>query len=403
MPRRRRHGVTALILALVPLSGAAAGCQADLGTAGCQIKTQMTVPGTALTLLPDARLDAIGSGYALIGYDRGANAVRWALGAEGTLGPEHAFGLPAGARDPVFAMAGTPAGTPGDTVLIAYLSADATGGEGELALIAVPADGSPPQAPAATIHEFPKGIPPLSSVAMTSSRKGGHAGLAWIDDGMGRVMYAAIDSTGQMVVAPTPAAAAAPDFTCLGFAAGKDDVTVVYHAAMTSQGQPGWIIAEGNESGGIDSSVTLVFARPMGTCATVTATPAGYAIAWQDQAGGLLSVYTASDNKLTSPAPFAPANEFGAELQPPIVALAPFGRDFGVLFQRLHAAELWRLDETGNRRSGALIFPSAQGTIGTVSAVVRAASTGLTATYADYMDADGGTTGDRLFVNAQCY
>src|SRR5438270_11846270 len=117
MPRRRRHGVVAVVaLAAV----AAAGCQADLGTAGCQITKQTTVPGTPLTLLPDARLDVIGAGYALIGYDPGANAVRWAMGSEGALGTEHAFGLPAGVMNPVFAMAGTPTGAPGDTVLIGY-------------------------------------------------------------------------------------------------------------------------------------------------------------------------------------------------------------------------------------------------------------------------------------------
>ncbi len=149
----------------------------------------------------------IGAGYALIGYDPGANAVRWALGSEGTLGTEHAFGLPAGVMNPVFAMAGTPTGAPGDTVLIGYLGTDVSATKGELEMIAVPADGSPPQAPAATIHEFPKGVPAVSSVAMVSSRKGGHAGLAWIDDAMGRVMYTAIDGTGQMVVSPTPTAA----------------------------------------------------------------------------------------------------------------------------------------------------------------------------------------------------
>jgi hypothetical protein len=404
MPRRRRHGVAALV-ALALAAAASAGCQEDLGTAGCQITKQTTVPGSPLTLLPDARLDMIGAGYALIGYDPGANAVRWALGADGMLGTEHAFGLPAGVTNPMFAMAGTPGGIPGDTVLIGYLGTDTTGTKGELALIAVPADGSPPQAPAATIQEFPKGVPAPSSVAMTSSRKGGHAGLAWIDDAMGRVMYAALDGTGQMVVSPTPTAVASPDFTCLGFSAGKDDVTVTYYAATTNQAKAGWIIAEGNESGGIDSAVTLAFAGQMGSCATVTATAGGYGIAWQDSAGSWVSIYTASDNQLLSPVTFAPANEFGgANLQPPIVGLTPFGRDFGVLFQRPRDAELWRLDEAGNRRSGALIFPSAEGYLGTVSAVRvgPAGGASLTATYADYMGS-GGTTGDRLFVDATCY
>ena len=415
MPRRRRHGVAApsqqprrgcgaiaALLALAAVAGSA-GCQADLGTAGCQITKQTTLPGTPLTLLPDARLDMIGSGYALIGYDPGANAVRWALGSDGALGTEHAFGLPPGVTNPMFAMAGTPTGTPGDTVLIAYLGTDPSATKGELALIAVPADGSPPQAPAATIHEFPKGIPPATSIAMTSSRKGGHAGLAWIDDAMGRVMYTAVDATGQMVVSETPTASAGPEFSCLGFTAGKDDVTIVYSAATDNQGKPGWIIAEGNEAGGIDSSVSLSFDTHMESCATVTATATGYGIAWQNTAGSWVRTYTAGDSKLTDEVLFAPANDFsGANLQPPIVALAPFGRDLGVLFQGPHDAELWRLEQTGDRRSGALIFPSAEGNLGTVSAT-RVGSAALTATYADYMGSGAVTAGSRLFVNATCY
>jgi hypothetical protein len=164
------------------------------------------------------------------------------------------------------------------------------------------------------------------------------------------------------------------------------------------------VIAEANESGGVDSYVALTVSS-MGSCAVITPTEGGYAIAWQDQAGGSLIRYTARD--LTPPATvaFAPSNEFGgATLQPPLVALSPFGQDFGVLFQRLHAAELWRLDPGGARRSGALIFPSAAGNIGTVATVpVPAAAGGLAVTYADYLSSDGGTAGARLFLNATCY
>jgi hypothetical protein len=104
------------------------------------------------------------------------------------------------------------------------------------------------------------------------------------------------------------------------------------------------------------------------------------------------------------PFAFAPSTGFGgALLQPPLEALTTFGSDYGVLFQQPHAAELWRLDQMGIRRSGALIFPSVLGNIGTVS-TVRAAA-GLVATYADYTGADAvsGPAGDRLFVTATCY
>src|SRR5205814_3981158 len=129
-------------------------------------------PGSPLTLLSNVRLDAIGSTYALIGHDQAANAIRWAtLDASGTMGNEHAYGLPIGVQNPLFAMAAAPVATgqtpvPGDTVLIGYIGTDTTGTKGELAMIAVPANGSAPAGPAAIIHEFPAGVPDPSSVAM---------------------------------------------------------------------------------------------------------------------------------------------------------------------------------------------------------------------------------------------
>ncbi len=191
MPRRRRDGLTrepsevsrtlprrprwakpssvhAILTALstLALAGAGAGCQADLGTAGCQVTQQTTLPGSPLTLLKDVRLDVIGSNYALIGHDPVANAIRWATldATSGTMGAEHAYGLPMGVQNPLFALAAAPVAmgqtpVPGDTVLIGYVGTDTTGTKGELAMIAVPANGLAPAGPAAIIHEFPAGVP----------------------------------------------------------------------------------------------------------------------------------------------------------------------------------------------------------------------------------------------------
>lgn len=423
MPRRRRqrHGVVALSLAAAAIT--AAGCQADQGTAGCQIVQQVTLPASPLTLLPDVRLDVIGPSYALMGYDAAANVVRWATfdPASGTLGAEHAYGLLPGVQDPLYAMAAAPPAAPtsgggdailtgpvpGDTVLIGWMGMDSTGTKGELAMIGVPADGSPPAAPPATFLEFPGGVPPASSLAMVSSVKGVHAALAWIDDQAGHVMYAAVDGSGAKVVSPTPVGPALPGFHDLAFAPGKGDATILYYSddvnAISATG-PGWVIAEANEGGGIDSTIALAFSPEPTTPGVLTPTAAGYALAWQDTTGAWLGVYTVAGQNVLGPFAFAPATGFGgALLQPPLVALTTFGSDYGALFQQPHAAELWRLDQMGIRRSGALIFPSVLGNIGTVS-TVRAAA-GLVATYADYTGADAvsGPAGDRLFVTATCY
>jgi hypothetical protein len=96
--------------------------------------------------------------------------------------------------------------------------------------------------------------------------------------------------------------------------------------------------------------------------------------------------------------PFSSSTDFGGpDLQPPIVGLAAFGNDFGVLFARSHAVEVWRVTGSGNRREGALPLPSLQGdSIG----IAATSSPGLlTSTYADLT----GDTGHRLIVDAVCY
>jgi hypothetical protein len=104
-----------------------------------------------------------------------------------------------------------------------------------------------------------------------------------------------------------------------------------------------------------------------------------------------------------APYPFASASSFGgANLQPPFVGLAQFGTDYGVLLARPRDVELWRIDQTGNRHPGAVIFPSINGNLGSVSALPV---NGFVATYADYTSPSGAATpaGGRVFLNAVCY
>ncbi|HVV51663.1 MAG TPA: hypothetical protein VHO06_18485, partial [Polyangia bacterium] len=330
MPRRRRsHDVVVASLAALALGAGA--CEADAGDAGCQLVAQVTLPGTPLTLIPDARLDQVGGGYFLIGSD-GSN-VRWAaLSADGVLGPEQAFPLPPGVTSATFAMAGQE--TPGDTVVVGYLAADGEG-NGTLQVIPVPADGSPPTATAAPVVSFPGGVPDASSVVMVSSRAGMNAGLAWVagDATAAQVMVTGVAGTGVTTHDPVSTSlSAGPPFSCLGFSPGRDDLTVVYYATTTSLGSAGWVIAEANEGGAVDSGTVLAFNRPQGKCAVVTPTATGYGLVWEDNQGGWLAEYTTQGAVLSPLYPFASAASFGgADLEPPLVGLAPFGSDFGVL------------------------------------------------------------------------
>jgi hypothetical protein len=403
------------LAALTGLVLSVAACQVDGGSANCELTQQVVLagaPGSPLLLSPNVnvRLDQIGDGFFLLGSD-GAT-VRWAsLAADGTLGPEQAFALPAGATNPVYAVAGLAA--PGDTVLVGYL-ATGSGGQSELDVIAVAADGSRSPTPANPVVGFPAGGPPLSKVAMMSSRVGSHAGLAWVDPTANRVTFTTIDGGAQPVGVPSQLAAstAAADpttvFDCLGFSPGVNDLTVTYIDTTTDQAVPAtWVIAEANEAGVVNQLTTLTVGDQMG-CAVVTPRASKYALAWNDNRGSWLAVSAqdATTNQVTVGSyEFASASDFGGpDLEPPLVGLAPFGTsDFGVALARAHDVELWRLDAMGNRQAGALVFPTLAGNLGSVSALPVA--TGLVATYADYASTSGASTpvGRRLLVNAVCY
>jgi len=237
-----------------------------------------------------------------------------------------------------------------------------------------------------------------------------NAGLAWIDASStpSQVLVATVNGAGLLTGAPVATSSAGPAFSCLAFSPGKDDLTVVYYAASTSLSLPGWIIAETNEAGSVDSATVLGSNRPLGTCAVVAPTTTGYSLVWQDSEGGWLSEYVAVGNTLSGPYPFASASGFGGtNLQPPLVGLAPFGTDFGVLIARPLDVELWRLDDLGNRQAGELIFPSINGTFGAVSALPMDdpnVGQSIVVTYADYTSPGGAVlAGGRLFADAVCY
>jgi hypothetical protein len=389
-------------------------CQADVGDANCQLKQQVVLagsPGSQLLLLPNARLDQVGAGFVLIGSD--ATAVRWAaLAADGTLATEQAFELPAGATSPVYAVAGLT--TPGDTVLIGYLTNGSDGTSGVLEMVAVAADGTQVPSPPTAVQTFAAGVPSAADVTMLSSRLGTNAGLAWIDAPSHQVLFTTVGGDAQLVGQPTPVApsttaSAATALSCLRFSAGNDNLTLTF-LDQTGDGsaKPTYVIAEANEGGSVDTTTTLNVADQMG-CAVVTPTETAYALVWQDNTGSWIAVSVKGGGGVqVATYPFASASSFGGpNLQPPLVGLASFVNDFGVVLARAADVEMWRLDSMGNRRTGSLVFPTLIGNLGGVSALpVGGPNPGsLVATYADYSSAPGSATpaGRRMFVNAACY
>jgi hypothetical protein len=229
------------------------------------------------------------------------------------------------------------------------------------------------------------------------------------------VLFTTVSGAAQLVGQPISVAAsttmsAATGLSCLRFSPGNDNLTLTF-LDQTSDGSapPTYVIAEANEGGSVDTTTILNVASQMENCAIVTPTGTGYALIWQDGTGSWLAVSAKVGATIqVGTYPFASASSFGGpNLQPPLVGLAPFGNDFGVVLARAADVEMWRFDGMGNRRAGSLVFPTLAGNLGGVSALpVGGADPGsLVATYADYTSAPGAATlvGRRMFVDAACY
>jgi hypothetical protein len=412
MPRRSGDRLRAARATLVAATGlvvvSGAGCQTgDAGAAGCQVSRQAVLPGTPLTLLAHARLDRVGDGFMLSGVDDDRVTVRWAaLDGAGAMGPEQQLVVPSAAGGPWLVF--TSLQQPGDTALVAQARPAANATDAELRVIAVPTTGAPTPAPGPVLAVIPAalagGVSPV--VAFAASRSGGHAVLAWADPAGRGVETLTLSASGQAMGVPVLLDDPAPRFDCLAFAPGKSDLTLVYYRYADAVTHiPTMVITELVETGSVDNTVGplgLTLESHAARCPRLAPTEAGYALAFQDLEGAWLGTYVTSTNQLALD-PFAAAVTFGsADLQPPLVALTPMGADYAVVFARVHAGELWRLDGHGVRRPGVLTFPSAQGNLGDIS--TQAATGTLQATYADYtsLDAGVGAAGQRYFLGATC-
>jgi hypothetical protein len=409
MPRRRSGLIfpTAAAILTFTTAFALSGCQAGDVDNGCSVTRQLVIPGTTpLALLTDVRIDRAGDGFVLFGND-GA-AVRWIIvDGNGAIGDEQSFPLPSDTLGVYYALAGAEA--PGDRVIVGLVLPAENGTDAELRVVAAPADGSPAPEPGAPIARFGGGVNSAPLVALGPSAGGMLAGAAWIDFDSGFPTYAFVDGQGEVALGPaTIESGEASGYACLGFISGKSEVTVSYQRGpVDSRLGPNWMIADIDATGGV-STLNLNVAQPLGTmsCAhtvlydpMVSGAPPEYAIVWQDKSGSWLSVYYGPETGMVKSFPFSSSTDFGGpDLQPPIAGMATFGSDFGVLYQRSHAVEVWRVDRAGKRRPGSLPLPSLRGD--SVGLAATSSPGRLTSTYADLT---GEGTGRRLIVDAVCY
>src|SRR5436190_2242082 len=357
MPRRRSHRLT-VATTTAGLGGLAltlAACQAGPTDNGCLVTRQIVLGGTTpLPLAPEVRVDRVGAGLVVLGSD--GSAVRWtAIDAAGTVAAEQAYALPPETIRASYAMAGVDA--PGDRVIVGVLVPAANGSDAELRFVAALADGSPAPGPGDPVATFSGGAgdPPL--IAMGTSASGMYAGAAWIDSQSGLPTYVMVDGQGQ-VVGGEPVALEdqlASSYTCLGFAPGKQELTVSYlRGTDDPMFGPSWLIDDIAADGTVSTlRLNVASANGVMSCARaalynppVAGASPEYAIAWQDTSGSWLSLYLGPElGMMVNSYPFASSTDFGGpDTQPPIAGLAAFGNDFGVLFARPHSVELWRLD-----------------------------------------------------------
>jgi hypothetical protein len=400
MPRRPggligRLGSTALFTAALVVL---AGCQADLGTAGCSFELRSTLPASPLDLMSRARLDRVGAAFALSGLEADGKTVRWrGLDEAGAAGPEQSLALPASASGPWLAFAG-------DALLIAHGLAAANGTDVELRLIVAPTAGAA-STPAAgpVLATIPGALAGAASpgVAIGASRTGGHATLAWYDAQVAGVQAVTVTAAGVGLAAPKVIEPSTP-VSCLAFVPGRDAATLSFYRHPNGPSEdPELVIIELDEQGAVTGTLQLLLDARGAGCPQLRATATGYVLAFQDMRGSWLGVYTAATTSLDL-TPYASAVGYPGGRQPPLAGLAPVADGYAVVVQGAHGGEVWRLDATGHRRPGSLYLPSVAGSTGEIS--TWTGPDGIYATYADYTVGDAGTgmEGQRFFVRAAC-
>jgi hypothetical protein len=364
------------------------------------ITQQRAFTASPLMLLKEVRLDLTGNTYLLIGND--GDTVRWAKidPASGQLGPERAQTVAPHRPGLWYATAGAQA--PTDTILVAFAQTAANGSDLEVDVMPVAADGPGSTQPGPPVAVFPGAAAATSApnLVLGSSRLGMAAGLGWVDATTGTVMFTALNGDGQPVVPAAVPIDTPAQVLCLSFVPGQGELALGYYELLTTAAAPQWLTVEAHEDGSTAGSLVVPLASTLSVCPKVAAIDGGYAYAWQDTSGSWLGVYQTRTNRIST-YPFVDAFYFGgANLQPPIAGLGPIGSDYAVIFAGAVSAELWRLDSSGVRQPGALVFPSMSGNLGTISAQPSAGN--LYATYADYNDATA-ASGQRFFLKTTCF
>lgn len=396
--RRNWWGRAHLSRALLSVAGlAAAGAcgGGDSNTTSCVLE-QHTLAGTPLTLLPDARLDAVGDAFVLLGSDATGSKVRWArLSHAGGLGAEHEIDVPEHDAGPWFAVAGSAA--PMDRLIVAYVAPGAPAtGMADLMTFVVQFDGTLPTPPMAAGRVA---VGAGARVTMASGREGMHAGIAWGTTGSTSLAARILDGDGQPFGADL-ALGTVEAFDCLRFLPGKGDLTIGYVDQSGTPPVPVFQATEITPEGIAQTPFRLQVGKELPDCMEVTPTDVGYGIAWHTEGIGFsFGVFQPMQSSFPSRM-FLGDIRFLPAKAPPLGGVGWMGKHYAIGFARPGGAEVRLVDAMANEAGKLPVFPSAIGRTGTLS--TQPVEKALYGTYADYSTASSTTAGQRFLVKVTC-
>jgi hypothetical protein len=402
--RPRSGWLGVLVSGAVAVVGAVAssGCGEDPAP-GCRVARISDLPSTALTKLPDVRLDRAGAGFVLIGTDDKKDNVRFAaLSETGELGPEATAAIPARTLGPWFAA--TSKAAPGDQLLIVYGIAGAASGSTALQIMTLDAGAAAPGAARPLLDSQGDAVVLTGTgvqVAMGTATSGKAAMIAW---GPGtqasgpRILFLGADG------ASSPAGAATADgpvpWDCLAIVPSRSDFGISRVIRPTAPGgRPSWSFIEFKDDGSITYTLSVDSSTAEMGCPSVAPGSKGYTIAWQNTHGTYFS-----DVDTTRPMVFVASDivrgavRFGGpDRQPRVACVAAMGKDFGITYDTSTGPLVDRFSIFGNPRGGSLHLPS-RGRPGPTSAWPR-----VDASFLTYLDRGADASTDvRKFASVDC-
>jgi hypothetical protein len=340
----------------------------DTEPTGCRIALQSELTSTALSQMPNVRLDRAGDGFVLIGVDEAGNVIRFAaLSEAGVVGPETTFMVPARMVGPFYAVAGK--NTPGDQLLVVVgVAKEGVPNQIEMQVVTLDAGAAAPAPPKPLRDSMGRDLLPAGAplgdlrVAMGTSKTGLRAALAWGFERQGVApKVVVLGPDGEIQGNPVEARNAPPNWECLDVVSSRTDFGLSLIVPPKGEVSPMWYIGELKDDAGSGLVLHVPLTTKEVSCPAVTPSPRGYAFAWQTVDG----TFFGEVDVTMDPPPVAihivkGAVRFGGpQKQPPVACVASMEKDFALAYAALSGPQIDRFNVFGTPRGASLYLPTA--------------------------------------------